>query len=324
MKPRVQLIRETLYQILPENFLLAIEILRNSIAESGDFKNFNLWPYSDYIQTYGHAHPQLALEQLKIMTSLFTSEFAVRPYLRLYPDLTLSYLQDCAADDNVHIRRWASEGSRPRLPWGERLQNLIQAPTLSLGILEKLKFDPELYVRKSVANHLNDIAKDHPLLVIQILRRWQKEAGEKHATNINWIIHRALRTLIKSGHDEALFLIGVGKSTKIKLSRFKINQKKFRLGDRLEFSFQISSQKKISQNLVVDYIMHFQRANGKTTPKVFKLKTLQIDGGGSIQLTKAHVLKKVSTRSYYSGRQFLEIQINGLIYHRVAWNLDID
>ena len=227
----------------------------------------------------------------------------------------------CTQNKSVDLRRWASEGSRPRLPWGERIQDFIKDPSPTLLILEELKFDNELYVRKSVSNHLNDITKDHPLRVIQILSQWKKQAGPVHQVKIDWIIHRALRTLIKSGHPEALKLLGVRGDVKIQLSKLKINSREFNLGDRLNFNFKIRSLSMKPQKLIIDYIIHFVKANRRRSAKVFKLKTLLLPESGEISVTKSHHLKEVTTRSHLAGEHLLEIQINGVVAQQVKWKL---
>jgi len=273
------------------------------------------------VQTYGLEDLKLSLNALKELTPLFSSEFAVRPFLKRYPTETLKFLEQCAREKDVHFRRWASEGTRPRLPWGERLQEFVRDPSPTMPILELLKFDTELYVRKSVSNHLNDIAKDHPERVIQLLADWKTAAGAAHAEKIEWIIHRALRTLIKAGHPGALKLIGVSHEAKIKFLGFKINQKKFKLGERIEFQFSIRSLSAKSQKLVVDYIVHFVKSNQSTSPKVFKLKSVLLPAEGEVVFAKSHHLKKVTTRVHYSGLHQLEIQVNGKGVGRVGWEL---
>jgi 3-methyladenine DNA glycosylase AlkC len=322
MKPRVRLLRDELKKLLPQDYKKALGILVKS-GTSGKLDGFDLWPYTEFIQTYGLENPEISLDALRELTSVFTSEWAVRPFIKRYPDQTMRYLLKCAGDKNEHIRRWASEGTRPRLPWGERLHDFVRDPKPTLPILEKLKFDPELYVRKSVANHLNDIAKDHPRLVVKVLTKWKKEAGEKHAAKANWIIHRSLRTLIKKGDSGALELIGVSKKTEIKFLEFKIKQKKIKLGERIDFEFEIHSLSKNSQKLVVDYIVHFVKANRSTTPKVFKLKTIDLAAKEKLSIVKSHHFKKITTRDYYSGLHFLEIQINGVAAGKREWKLEV-
>jgi 3-methyladenine DNA glycosylase AlkC len=322
MKPRVRKIRDELKHQLPKSYPAALQILMKAAA-GGKLSSFDLWPFAEFIQTYGLEDLKLSLDALQKITVLFTAEFAVRPFLIKYPKETLRYLEKCARDPDEHLRRWASEGTRPRLPWGERLQDFIRDPSQALPILEILKFDDALYVRKSVSNHLNDIAKDHPGLVIKILSKWKKEAGETHAKKVEWIIHRSLRTLIKNGHPEALKLIGVSTDAKVKLSGFKLNAKAFKLGARMEFEFKLESLAKKPQKLVIDYIIHFVKSNQSKSPKVFKLKSVMLPGEETVTIGKSHHLKKVTTRVYYPGAHWLEIQVNGKIVKRAHFDLTL-
>lgn len=322
MKPRVRLIRDELKRQLPIDYPKALEILLKS-SKHDKLDSFDLWPYTEFIQVHGLDHLQISLDALKEITQKFTAEWAVRPFLTKHQEKTLNYLNKCAQDKNVHIRRWASEGSRPRLPWGERLHSFVKDPEATLQILEKLKFDEELYVRKSVSNHLNDISKNHPEKVIKTLTAWKKQAGSQHAEKINWIIYRSLRSLIKEGHPGALKLIGISNDTKIKVQNFKISSKKIKMGERLDFEFQIKSRSNKSQKLVVDYIIHFVKANSSTAPKVFKLKNLDLPAGSDIKINKSHHMKAVTTRQYYAGEHWLEIQINGSKACKQNWFLKI-
>ncbi|MDX9732466.1 MAG: DNA alkylation repair protein, partial [Bdellovibrionales bacterium] len=277
----------------------------------------------EFIQVYGLNHLAPSLEALKEITILFTGEFAVRPFIKKYPQKTLAFLKACAKSDNAHVRRWASEGSRPRLPWGERLDLVIQNPTLTLEILELLKHDPELYVRKSVANHLNDISKDNPKVAIETLKRWSK-ASRGQDQNIAWITRHALRTLIKKGDPAALALIGIKRDIKISVKKLKTDRASYRIGDKLEFSFEIVSTHTKPQDLVIDYIVHYVKSNGATSPKVFKFKTLTLKPDERVALRKVHHLKQVTTRRHYSGKHTIEIQINGLSQGKTHWPLKAD
>lgn len=319
MKARVHLLRDELKKLLPTDCATAFKILLKSVHH-GQLNGFDLWPYTEFVQTYGLDKPDLSLKVLKKLTVLFTSEWAVRPFLKLHPEETLKFLLNCTIDKNMNIRRWASEGTRPRLPWGERLQEFILHPEKTLSILDALKFDSELFVRKSVANHLNDITKDHPDFVINVLTRWKKEAESEHSLNIDWIIKHSLRTLIKEGHTGALKLIGVSKA-KIKLNRFKIKEKEISIGDRLNFEIEIQSTSNKDQKLVIDYIVHFVTANKKITLKVFKLKNSIIPARGIIKIETNHHFKKITTRNYYSGVHSIEIQINGDVIDKKDWLL---
>ncbi len=322
MKPRVRFLRDELRTLLPKDYEVALEILLRA-AGGKVIRDFDLWPITEFIQVFGIDRPDLSLEALKQITVLFTSEWAIRPFIKSHPRKAMKFLLKCAHDQNPHVRRWASEGTRPRLPWGERLQEFIADPTPSLEILEVLKFDPELYVRKSVANHLNDIAKDHPDFVITTLKEWLKKAKAEDSAKMDWIVRRSLRTLIKDGHPKALAIIGVSTKVAITVNDFKIRQKKIKLGERLDFQFEIKSLAKTSQKLVIDYRVHFVKANKSTAPKVFKLKTLLLPAQGKILIQKSHPFKRITTREYYPGLHHLEIQINGRVISKGQWNLEL-
>ena len=320
MKARVRFLRDEISKLLPSQFPQALQILMNSV-KFGKLKGFDLWVYTEFIQTHGLGYRKESLEALKVLTTLFTSEWAVRPFLRQFPEHTLAFLLVCAAHEDEKVRRWASEGSRPRLPWGEKLHHFIKTPDATLPILELLKHDEALFVRTSVANHLNDIAKDNPDFVLKVLKEWKKEASEKDKPKLDWIIRRALRTLIKNGNPAALELVGVDASAKISVSNFSVTPKEISLGDRITFGATIKSLSKSPQKLVIDYVLHLVKSHGGTAPKVFKCKVATLKPGESLDLEKSHHLKKVTTRTYYPGRNALELQINGKSYGKRSWVL---
>ena len=322
LKPRVVRIREFLKENLPNDYLKTLSILMDS-TKSKELKSFDLWPYTDFIQTYGLENVNESLLALKVLTQLFTAEFAIRPFLRVHQKQTLLFLKDCATDRSKDVRRWASEGCRPRLPWGERLHDFINDPTEVLKILELLKFDNELYVRKSVANNLNDIAKDHPELVIKTLKKWKVEAKGSDKVKVEWITKHALRTLIKQGHKKALSLIGVQTNVNLKVMSFSLDQKDYRVGENIKISFELKSLSNKTEKIVVDYAVHHQRANQKISAKVFKLKTFDMLPNSKIYIQKKHSLKPVTTRKYYTGKHQLEILINGRSFAKKDWNLRI-
>jgi 3-methyladenine DNA glycosylase AlkC len=320
MKPRVLLIRDGIHAHLPANYKKAVEIILSSTGK-GTLRGFDLWPFTEFIQAHGLEDRPTSLNALKKLTILFTGEFGVRPFIREHQKETLDFLLTCAADKNVHVRRWATEGSRPRLPWGEKLHGLVKDPRPTLPILELLKFDEELYVRKSVANHLNDIAKDHPELVIKTLGRWKKEARGGDLVKLTWVIRHALRTLIKEGNPEALKLLGVSQKIHIKATDLKLDQKSYKLGERMSFSFDLESPGPQDQKIVVDYIVHFMKANRSLSGKVFKLKTFTLRAGEKLKISKTHHLKQITTRVFHPGLHELEIQINGKVYLKKSWDL---
>jgi 3-methyladenine DNA glycosylase AlkC len=324
LKGRVRWVSAKLKELLPPNYPEALKILLRS-TEDNVLSGFGLWPYTDFIENYGLEHRDLSLRALYQLTEKFTGEFAVRPFLQKYEKETLKQLQAWATDKNEHVRRWVSEGTRPRLPWGLRLQSFIKDPSPTIPLLEKLKYDEELYVRKSVANHLNDIAKDHSWFLIDLLTRWQKEAPQKHQDKIDWITRHALRTLIKNGNPAALKLLGYGHDARVVAKNFTLSRGKIRVGEALEFSFRVEctqpkSRAKI-QKLMIDYVVYHQKAGGKLSPKVFKLKNFTLRPGEKITVLKKHSFKKVTTRRYYAGNHAIEIQINGRRAGRKSFRL---
>lgn len=319
MKNRVLLITSKLKTHLPEDYLEALRILVRSMEE-GDLSGFELWAFSEYISQFGLDHFDESLRAMYVLTQKFTAEFAVRPFLHKNHAKVFKYFSKWVTDKNVHVRRWVSEGSRPLLPWGMKLPLFVMDPTYTLILLEKLKFDDELYVRKSVANHLNDISKNHPQVVIEVLRLWGKDAAGTNEEKYNWIKRHALRTLIKKGHPGALKLMGIGGEAKIKLSGFKLNQKSYKLHDDLLFSFEVISTAKQKQKLIVDYAIDFMKANGKKGKKVFKLKTFELSASESVTLKKKHSLKPITTMKYYPGIHHLYLQVNGKILAELKFN----
>lgn len=315
LKARIQLLREGLYQGLNKDFKKALSILLKATLKPADgvfpLRGFALWPFTDFIQTYGLKHTDESLKALYQLTPLFTAEFAVRPFLNTHPKATYLFLQKCAADKNEHIRRWASEGSRPRLPWGEQLKGAVANPESGLKILEALKYDDAEYVRKSVANHLNDISKDHPELALKTATRWLKESPAKQKDKIRWIVRHGMRTLLKKGDARALKLLGF--EGKVQMKSFKVNRKVVGIGESFEFEFQLSAER--DTKAMVDYVLHHQKANGKTTPKVFKLTVKELKAGKILFVRKKHSFRLVTTRAYHPGLHSIEIMVNG---HRLG------
>lgn len=319
LKARVLLITKNLKTHLPDDYLKALPVLMNAM-EKGSLSGFSLWPFSEYISQFGLDHFDESMKAMYKLTQNFTAEFAIRPFILKDHKKVLKQFEKWATDKNVHVRRWVSEGSRPLLPWGQKIPLFVMDPTHTLLLLDKLKFDDELYVRKSVANHLNDISKNHPQVVIEVLRMWQKGASEEDLVKLNWITRHALRTLIKKGHPGALKLMGVDGKAAVRVSDLSLNKKKFKLNDSLEFSFQLTSNGKTTQKLIVDYAIDFMKANGKKGKKVFKLKTIQLDPKEQMTITKKHSLKPITTMKYYPGVHHLYLQVNGHIVSEISFN----
>lgn len=322
LKARVLLITKHLKDELPTDYSESLKILLN-IMKTKDLKGFELWPFSEFISQFGLDHFDESMEAMYVLTKGFTAEFAIRPFLLKDHKKVLKYFVKWSSDKDVHVRRWISEGSRPLLPWGQRIPLFIMDPTHTLLLLDKLRFDEELYVRKSVANHLNDISKNHPQVVIEILRMWKRDVPTAHTSKIEWISRHALRSLIKQGLEGALKLMGAVKA-EIELNDLRLNKKRFKINDLILFDFEIFFTSKKVQKLIVDYSIDFMKANGKKSKKVFKLKTLQINPGEILHLTKSHSLKPITTNKYYSGTHYLKIQVNGEILSEIKFSLAIN
>ncbi len=255
------------------------------------------------VERDGLNHPVEALAALKEMTKRFSAEFSVRPFFREHTELALATAMTWADDENVHVRRLASEGARPLLPWGIKLQSFVKDPAPLVPLLTKLRDDSAEYVRRSVANNLNDIAKNQPDLVAEIAKDWLREAD----TNRRRLVKHACRSLIKKGHSGALDAFGYSPP---KLSNVVLSSpSKLRLGDDLTIDISFTAQ--TDQKLLIDYAIHFMRANGSLSPKVFKWTEIKVAAGEQIKLTKVHAYKPVTTRKDYAGRQIVSVQING-------------
>ncbi len=260
----------------------------------------------DFVALYGKDHFELSMEALQYFTTLGSAEFAVREFLKADLAKTLKIMQRWAEDKNYHVRRLASEGSRPRLPWSFKLTEIIKQPALTQGILEKLNADEELYVRKSVANHLNDHSKDNAPYMLQLVNNWDK--GNKHTA---WIIKHAIRSLVKKGDSDALRIFGFNNEVSVRLEDLAVDKTSLQLGDFLHFTFQLTSQGLQPQKLVVDYAIHYQKAGGSLSKKVFKLKAITLLPGQTITFTKKQFFQDLTTRKHYPGKHVVEILVNG-------------
>lgn len=267
---------------------------------------FAAWPLIDYVAVHGLQHPKEALKTLEKLTPLFSAEFAIRPFIQQHPDLTYETLLTWCEHPSEHVRRLASEGSRPRLPWGMRLPQFIKNPDPLLAVLEKLKADDSLYVRRSVANNLNDISKDNPEWMINLCQRWLADSHE----HTNWIVKHALRSLVKAGDVRVFPLLGYAAKPSVVVSELQLDKRKVVVGDSINFSCVITGGKK-AQNLVVDYVVYFMKSSGRLAPKVFKLKNIMLAAHEAIAITKNHSFKPITTRRYYTGEHQVAIQVNG-------------
>lgn len=320
---RSNLIRDSLWEYLPKDYPRALEIIlkalpsETTVNEITGYDGFIILLQNEFVAKYGLDHYDLSMQALYQMTRRFTAEGAIRPFILKYPKRTLAILAKWAEDKNPHVRRLVSEGTRPRLPWTMQLKPFMEDPRPVLRLLEKLKCDPALMVRRSVANNLNDIAKDNPDLVVATLSKWKKiEDG-----GTQWLIRHAARTLVKQGNKDILTILGYSPKVDISLAKIKLDKPTVKTGGDLNFSFEVKSTSKQTQTLVIDYMIHHVKANGTRTPKVFKLTRRKLKADEVLQIAKQHSFRPISTREYYPGVHLLEIQINGTIYEKTEFEL---
>lgn len=301
---RVRHIADALKCALPSDYSLAVTILRAMMPALKP--GFQAIAVTEFVARNGLTDFALSMEALTQLTRFGSAEFAVRPFIEKDAASALGFMLQWADDDNEHVRRLASEGSRPRLPWAPRVSALKDDPTLAIDILEKLKADPSLYVRKSVANHLNDISKDRPDWLLDRLEAWPSD--NVHTT---WIIRHALRTLIKKGDLRALALIGASEKADIALQNFSITPPLIHLGSKIILSARLQSIASVKQRLVVDYRIHYCRGGGKTAAKVFKWRSVELEAGKQITLEIQQTIRDFSTRRHTAGAHKVELIVNG-------------
>jgi len=318
LKERSRQITRAMASHLPASFSKAAPILVKSLHIEDDvdlsgasmddngIRGFATMPMTEYVGEHGLIDFDLGMNVQKEITKRGSSEFGIRPFILSDQKRALATLKEWARSENFHVRRLVSEGSRPRLPWAMQLPPLIENPDPLFPILDLLKDDAQEYVRRSVANNLNDIAKDHPDKVAAITKKWLMGATIERER----MLRHACRTLIKQGHKKTLSALGY-ENPKISLNSFDILTPVVQYGDALKFKIAIQSTATTDQNLIVDFIIHHQKANGKTSPKVFKWKTLNLKAGAEHNAEKKHAIKPITTRVYYPGTHRVEIMING-------------
>jgi 3-methyladenine DNA glycosylase AlkC len=315
---------DALKKHLPSDFPAAVEVLLRSLGpelgttESNGMAPFRYLPHVFFVARYGLDHFEPSMQAQYELTKRFSCEYSIRAFLLQYPQEAYERLREWASDPNVHVRRLVSEGTRPRLPWAPRLREFQKDPAPVIALLELLKDDPDLYVRRSVANSLNDIGKDHPKLAIDVCRRWWDGASAER----RWIVRHALRSLVKKGDAGALALLGFAGAPKVRIENPRFSPKRLRIGGTLELSFDLESQSKKAQTLLVDFAVHFVKANGKSAPKVFKLRSVELDPGARASLAARVSFKQLTTRKHYPGVHRIEALVNGVAFPLGEASLD--
>ena len=320
LKARISWIAEVLGEMLPADLPEAAPVLLRALPapldpakKDDDFGDFIFAPLGELVAAKAEGHPDLGLDLLAEITQRFSMEWAVRPFLNRWPELTLARMKKWAEHGNYHVRRLVSEGTRPRLPWGQAVGLGL---TDALPLLDVLHADSTRYVTRSVANHLNDITKKDPDLVLARLAAW-RGAGQQDSGELDWMAAHALRGLVKSGHPGAMAMLGFDPEATVEAAVELAGEA--RIGGALEFAVTLDAPQR--QPVLVDYIVHFRRPGGKVSPKVHKLKQAVIDGS-PLTLKKKHKLKgDATTFRLVPGMHRLEVQVNGRICAAAEFDL---
>ncbi|MCB0534271.1 MAG: hypothetical protein KDD14_18860 [Saprospiraceae bacterium] len=311
LKQRMRHIAECLGATLPPKYPEAVQVLVDTvghlIAEQGEKMAFEYCFLPDFVEVFGLDHPDTSIPALETLTRWSSAEFAVRPFLLRYPERMYPQMLAWSAHASPMVRRLASEGFRPRLPWGMGVPALKRDPAPVLPVLEKLKADPAETVRRSVANNLNDISKDHPELALELARRWQG-----HNADTDWVVRHALRGLLKKGHPDALALFGFEQG----LSGIVVENLQWRpevrIGETFDFSFLVKNTDKLARQIRLEYGIDYLTGTGKTSRKVFKIKELTLQGGAVDTIRRQQRFTDFATRKHYPGEHRLRILVNGV------------
>lgn len=302
LKARMRHAAICLGQMLPPSYAEALDILRQVAPQSRGFDGII---FAEFVEVHGLDDWERSLAALEFFTRFGSAEFAIRPFLQRDPDRAMAWLRQWSCSANHHVRRLASEGCRPRLPWAMALPQFKADPTPILPVLETLKDDESDYVRKSVANNLNDISKDHPTLMIELCERWFG-----HSPRTDWIVKHACRGLLKARHQRALTLFGLAASEQVKVTNLKLSEKRVQIGADFSFSFELHVGATGEHKLRLEYAIDFVKANGKTSKKVFQLAEKTYPPGVH-RLHKKQATADLTTRKHYPGTHQLAIVVNG-------------
>jgi len=320
LRERADHVSAALLADLPTGYVDVAALVRRALTRP-DFRGWTMWPIAETVVSaaLADATPEAfddGLELLGEITPRLTSEFSIRRLLAVHPDRALAAIQLWTQSDDEHVRRLASEGTRPFLPWAVRVPVLLKTPEATLPILDALYRDESDYVRRSVANHLNDLARQNPSLVVETAARWL----DAPVDTTPQLVRHALRTLIKRGYTPALELMGFRAAT-VSVTAPVLESLTVTLPGTLEFAFEVTNDGAEPAQLAIDYVVHYLKANGTRAPKVFKLATPTVAPGATVSVRKRHTFKQMTTRVHYSGTHTIEVQVNGERFGEVEFEL---
>lgn len=314
LKDRIHCLVDALGPQLPDNFEEAVAVLTEALPApldpaktDDDFGEFIWGVPAEYVARHGceEQHLGLSLTFLRESTMRFTSEGPIRPFLAAFPGETMTFVHQCSADNNYHVRRLASEGIRPYLPWAKRV---VLPPETVIEVLDKLHADSTRYVTRSVANTLNDLSRDHPELVLQTVANWQS-AARQHPDELNWMTRHSLRTLVKRDNTAALEHLGYPAKPAFSISKVSCDDT-VKVGDQLTWRGNLKSG--ASQKLKVNLRIHYRKADGSLSPRVFAVTDVNVEKGDVLSIEKSVSFKPISTRTLYLGDHAVELVVNGV------------
>lgn len=317
LKERMHHTAIVMNEILPGSYAKQISILKMVAPSVEDGLTGLIFP--DFVETFGldEEHFEISVDAMEHFTKYSSSEFAVRPFIKKYPERMMEQMTRWTKHMNHHVRRLASEGCRSRLPWAMALPAFKKDPSMVLPILEILKNDVSDYVYRSVANNLNDISKDHPELALEIAKRWKG-----YTKNTDWVVKHACRTLLKAGNPEAMQLFGFGEPSAVKIENLQLQFPNLKLGDNQFFSFQLSHRMKTSTKIRLEFGVYYMKKNGKQNRKVFQITESTFEPNQVYDFEKKMHFRNLTTRKHYSGNHKICVIVNGVEKAVVEFELD--
>ncbi|WP_213816691.1 DNA alkylation repair protein [Glaciihabitans sp. dw_435] len=322
LRARSDLISDALVADLPGDYATVAALFRRALAID-DVTGWIIWPVSETVTTLALADGtdaafDDALALLSELTGRLTAEFAIRRLLERDLDRALAVIVGWTSSPDEHVRRLASEGTRAFLPWAIRVRSLLAHPESTIPILDALYRDESEYVRRSVANHLNDLSRENPDFVAAVAERWMTRADAATAR----LVRHALRSLIKKGHPATLALLGFG-VVELRVSPVVLTAGTVLAPGDLEFAVDIVNEGATASKLAVDYVIYYLKSNGSQAQKVFKLAATTLAPGEALRATRRHSFRSMTTRVHYPGAHSIELQINGQRYAKADFLLEM-
>lgn len=322
LRERADLLRDALLEDVPGDYASFAATIRRASAGGPFFSGWLIWPVTSAVALKAIRENSLdafddALALLAELTSRLTAEFGIRSLLDHNLDRALATIEQWTASDDVDVRRLASEGTRAFLPWSTRVQGLLAHPRATLPIITALYRDESEYVRRSVANHLNDLSRQQPGIVVETARAWLQEPDENTAR----LVRHALRTLVKKGDPDALALLGFVPAESIAVEGPRLSSAAVPFGGGIRFTASVTNGGTVPARLAIDYIVHHSKANGAQTSKTFKLTIATLAPGAHLDIAREHSFRAITTRRYYPGAHAIELQVNGVVLGRAEFDL---